>query len=111
MPHLDAQALETDPDGCALLASVLREPTATSSRELRPTVAVALLRFLRRRHAAARRVSEVLAERRVVDLRTIAASANLSLRQARGVVHRLELHGLVLVQTTSDSTVVRAIDG
>jgi hypothetical protein len=116
MPYLTAEALETDPYGCAFLASVLLEPRSGAGGSLRPHAlhgaAARLAALLRpaRRTQALRRIEDALAGNPVADVWVIAHASKLSLRKTRALLRRLEFDGVVLLHTTSTgATVVRLV--
>jgi hypothetical protein len=116
MPYLTAEALETDPYGCAFLASVLLEPRSSAGRSLRPhalhgaAARLAALFRQARRTQAQRRIEEALAGNPVADLCVIAQASKLSFRKTQALLRRLELDGVVLLHTTSTgATVVRLV--
>ena len=112
MPHLDAEALETDPEGCAFLRAVVREARPRSPTSVLHLARAKLGSFLRqaRRREAQARIREALAASPILDLSAIAEGANLSCRKTRALVERLELQGIVLVHTTrTGTTLVHAI--
>jgi hypothetical protein len=114
MPHLTAHALEADPDGCALLDAVLRDPQHAAGP--RPDLLygaaarlAALFRHARRTEAQAR-IEHAVAQTPVVDVGVIAQTAKLSFRRTRALLRRLELEGVVLLHTTkTGATVIRLV--
>jgi hypothetical protein len=102
MPHLDARALEMDPEGCVAVSELIRGGRSGHLPGLLHHATTRLRHLWRRtkRSQAHAQIRELLAAHSVLELHAIAETAHLSLRRTRAVVEWLELRGDVLVHAT-----------
>jgi hypothetical protein len=112
MPHLDATAIERNPEGCMALFEATRGGRSGHLSALLQGATARLEHLWRRtkRAQAHARIRELLAAHSVLELRIIAETAHLSVRRTRALIDRLELQGDVLVHATpGGSTIVRVL--